>query len=318
MNDELSFTLAIPAYKRAFLGEALDSCFAQTYPDFEVVVVDDDSPEHLESVVAGYKDSRLHYYKNSSNIGAINLVTTWNKCLEYAKGDYIICMGDDDKLKPCCLEEYVKLIQKYPKLKVFHAQTEIINEHSEVIEQTPPRPQFESALSLLYHRWNGRKRQFIGDFCFKTEDLRREGGFYKLPMAWGSDDISALRAATPDGIANTQNPCFQYRINPLTISQTGSGKVKMQAIEEEQKWLKDYLASLDASTLTEADLHLLEQIKNQQESHYEKKRDGVLRKDLKHSPSHLFYWLRNSKTHSLTISGILLAFLAAILKRKKS
>ena len=312
MNYELSFTLAIPAYKRAFLGEALDSCFAQTYPHFEVVVVDDASPEHLETVIAHYKDSRLHYYKNSSNIGAINVVSNWNKCLDFAKGDYIICMGDDDKLKPCCLEEYAKLIQKYPKLKVFHAQTEIINEHSEVIEQTPSRPQFESALSLLYHRWNGRKRQFIGDFCFKTEDLRREGGFFKLPMAWGSDDISALRAATPLGIANTEMPCFQYRINPLTISKTGSGNVKMQAIEEEQNWMTDYIKSLDPSTLSKEDHRLLELIREQMQSHYHRKRDGILRKDLRINPSHIFYWLRNRKTNGLTVTGIFHAFMAAI------
>ncbi len=310
--SDVFFTIAIPAYKGAFLGAALDSCLAQTYPRFEVVVVDDASSEQLGTIVAGYNDSRLHYHRNARNIGAVDVVANWNKCLDRARGDYIICMGDDDRLLPCCLEEYARLIGKYPALKVFHAHTEIIDERGNVAEQTALRPEYETALSLLYHRWNGRGRQFIGDFCFKTADLRSEGGFYFLPMAWGSDDISAIRAATPRGIANTQTPCFQYRINSLTISKSGSGKVKMEAVGGEQRWISGYIAGIAPATLTEADRRLLELIKEQMESHFERKRYSIVRKDMINEPSRLFYWLRNGKAHGLTAKSTLHAFASAL------
>ena len=112
------FTIAIPAYKRRFLKEAIDSVIAQTYSHFELVIVDDASPDDLFSVVSQYEDDRIRYYRNEVNIGAVNVVDNWNKCLKYSTGDYIICMGDDDRLLPCCLEELVTLMDKYPGLGV--------------------------------------------------------------------------------------------------------------------------------------------------------------------------------------------------------
>ena len=199
----MKFSVTIPAYKSKYLKEALDSILGQTFKDFELILVNDASPEDLDSVVETYKDERIRYYKNEINCGAINVVDNWNKCLEYATGDYIICMGDDDRLLPCCLEEYDKLINKYPNLGVYHAWTEVINEKSEFKNITQHRCEYESVYSLIWHRWDNRKCQYIGDFLFHVETLRKAGGFFKLPLAWGSDDITAVICATGNGIANT-------------------------------------------------------------------------------------------------------------------
>lgn len=47
----MKFTIAIPAYKRTFLKECIDSILAQTYKDFELIIINDASPEDLDSVV---------------------------------------------------------------------------------------------------------------------------------------------------------------------------------------------------------------------------------------------------------------------------
>ena len=87
MNKEILFTVTIPAYKRKFFKEAIVSILEQTYPNWELVIVDDASPEDLNSVVREFDDSRIKYYRNDKNIGAENVVENWNKCLNYAKGD---------------------------------------------------------------------------------------------------------------------------------------------------------------------------------------------------------------------------------------
>ena len=104
----MKFSILIPAYKLAFFKECLDSILVQTYKNFEIVIVNDSSPEDLESVVLKYSDSRIKYFKNEKNCGVINVVDNWNICLSHATGDYVICIGDDDKLLPNCLEEYSK------------------------------------------------------------------------------------------------------------------------------------------------------------------------------------------------------------------
>ena len=150
------FSVTIPAYKTKFLSEAIESILTQTDRDFELIIVNDHSPENVDEIVFKFKDSRIRYYVNDTNCGAINVVDNWNKCLSYARGDYIICMGDDDKLLPCCLSEYRKLISKIPNLAVYHGWTEIINENSEVFMMQEGRPIYENLFSSMYARWKGR------------------------------------------------------------------------------------------------------------------------------------------------------------------
>ena len=107
MMSCVKFSILIPAYKKAFLKDAINSCLSQTVKNLEVIIVDDCSPEDLGTIVAGFDDERIHYYRNESNIGALNVVDNWNKCLSLCTGDYVICMGDDDMLLPDCLEEYM-------------------------------------------------------------------------------------------------------------------------------------------------------------------------------------------------------------------
>lgn len=98
------FSILIPAFKVSYLKECIESILAQIYKNFEVIIVDDASPYDICSIVSQFNDERIRYYRNEVGFGAYNVVGNWNKCLGFATGDYVICMGDDDKLKPCCLE----------------------------------------------------------------------------------------------------------------------------------------------------------------------------------------------------------------------
>lgn len=237
----MKFSITIPAFKASYLKECIESILCQTYKDFELIIVNDASPEDLTSIVNSFSDPRIHYYINETNCGALNVIDNWNKCLEYATGDYVICMGDDDKLLPNCLEEYVKLIKKYPGLGVYHAWTEIIDENSMITGMQELRPEYESVYSMMWGRWHGRM-QYIGDFLFDTALLKGNGGFFKLPFAWGSDDISAYIAASKNGIANMQVPGFQYRNNAQNISKTSNAMIKVEAICLEEAWYKEFLS----------------------------------------------------------------------------
>lgn len=239
-------SILIPAYKAKYLEEAIISVLKQSYKNFELIIVNDASPENLESIVSKFDDLRIKYYTNEKNCGAINVVDNWNICLSKATGEYVMCMGDDDVLSENCLDEYIKLITKYPNLNVYHARTEIINENSQFVRLTEARPEFESVYSLIWHRWRGRS-QYIGDFLYRTKNLKLKGGFYKLPLAWGSDDITAYINACDKGIANTQNPIFKYRISSRTITNSGSIIYKLKAIEEEKIFIEEFIKNLHPS-----------------------------------------------------------------------
>lgn len=254
MKSCVKFSILIPAYKETFLKDAINSCLIQTMKSLEVVIVDDCSPEDLGTVVAGFDDERIRYYRNESNIGALNVVDNWNKCLSLCTGEYVICMGDDDKLLPNCLEEYMQLIERYPLLDVFHARTATINEQGTYTDIVPSRCEYENLLEFMRHRLEGWN-QYIGDFCYRASVLKEMGGFYKKPLAWGSDDITAYRMIGNKGIANTQAVTFLYRCNSRSISSANFTDLKLLANIDTFDWISSSLKNWNCITKEEKLTH---------------------------------------------------------------
>ncbi len=309
----IKFSILIPAYKALFLKEAINSIVGQTYNNWELIIVDDCSPNDLKSIVDGFDDLRIQFYRNERNYGAIDVVCNWNKCLSYATGDFVICMGDDDKLEPYCLEEYVRLIEKYPDLGVYHGQTDIIDENSNFKRVTASRIEYESVYSLIWHRWNGRSAQFIGDFLFDRNKLLECGGFYYLPYAWGSDDITAVMMAANSGIANTSKVVFNYRENDRTISSTGNIKIKMKSVEYERMWFENFLK--ERTDITDADTKFRSSICSSMPNYFLKKKFFQLAIDMKyHRLRGLMYWLTHLKQYRLSYLLVLSSFVFSFKK----
>jgi glycosyltransferase involved in cell wall biosynthesis len=97
-----TFTICLPAYNAALvIGDTIRSVLAQTWQDFEVVVVDDCSTDDTERAVRSFGDDRIRYYRNSANLGLPGNLT---KCAELARGEYLYLLGNDDILSPVALD----------------------------------------------------------------------------------------------------------------------------------------------------------------------------------------------------------------------
>jgi len=242
MPKTKKFTVAVPAYKPQFLAECIESILGQTFANFELLIVDDASPFDVKGVVAKYEDERIRYYRNDIGFGARDVVGNWNKCLELATGDYIICMGDDDKLMPNCLANYNKAINEHPDINLFHCHTVIIDENSAVTDIQDARPEHESVYAMIFNEHRYLRLQFIGDFLFKTSTLRARGGFYNVPWALFSDNISAHMAAKEGGVVNVSETGFQYRQNRHTISNNTDLVGRLEALKMVRNWYTDFLS----------------------------------------------------------------------------
>ena len=238
----MKFSITIPAYKSRFLDEAIRSVVSQICPDWELIIVDDCSPEPLKEIVEPFlTDQRVRFYRNAKNCGAVDVVDNWNICLSHCTGDYIICMGDDDRLLPCCLDEYAKTIEAYPDLNVYHARTAIINEEGERIDVQEERPVWESCQEMILHQWKDQRKQFLGDFLFSRHWLLNNGGYVKFPLAYCSDWVTANLAAKERGIANGQTFMFEYRSTPYSISRSQNLRIAVSSCKLAHEW---YLQSL--------------------------------------------------------------------------
>ena len=307
------FSITVPAYKSAFLAQCINSVLTQVYADFELIIVNDNSPEDLDSIVYSFADERILYFKNEVGFGAEHVVGNWNKCLEYAKGDFIVCMGDDDRLRPNFLSDLYYLIQKYPDLDVYYSRTEIINECSETVSILEVRPDRESVYEMIQCRKDGRS-MFIGDYCYRTSVLREKGGFYDLPFAWGSDAITAYMMAGQKGIANTENVGFQYRVNSQTISMDISNvEGKMEAIKKERQWFEEFYKTMPSN---ERDLEFYQRLHADNNSYFERMAAGDLIRNISASPIHnSLKWLRHRHQYDLRLNYLLKCIFHGITKR---
>ena len=308
MTKEIKFSVTIPAYKDRYLKETIDSVLAQTYQNYEIVIVNDASPYDLDSIVIQYEDPRICYFKNKQNCGAKNVVDNWNICLSHATGDFVMCIGDDDDLTPRCLQDFANLIEKYPDLDLYHARSEIIDDDSNFVCLLEKRPEWESVYSLMYNPRNTH----LGDWLFRTETLRKNGGFYKLPYGWQSDDISAFIAAASRGVANTQEVGFHYRGNGLSISHDLTCiEDKIEAVRFSIKWHLKFVA--DKQPDNEKDRQLIELIKCDALKQGNQDIDDMVEFDIrKHFWTRSWFWLWHRQKHGISIKRYLHCVLRAI------
>ena len=81
-------------YNRAqYIGEAISSVLAQTYSNFELIIIDDGSTDNTATIVAGFTDQRIHYIKHAENQG---LAVRRKESLTYPKGKYVAVLDSDD------------------------------------------------------------------------------------------------------------------------------------------------------------------------------------------------------------------------------
>lgn len=304
----IKFSVTIPTYKDRYLKETIDSVLAQTYQNYEIVIVNDASPYDIDSIVCQYSDPRIRYFKNKKNCGAKDVVDNWNICLSYATGDYLICMGDDDNLTPRCLQDFANLIEKYPRLDLFHSRSEVIDDNSNLVCVLEERPEWESVYSLMYNPRNTH----LGDWLFKTETLRENGGFYKLPYGWQSDDISAFIAAASFGVANTKEVGFQYRGNGLSISHDLTCiEDKIKAVLFSIRWRLEFVSNQHPNN--EEDKHLIDLIKKNAQIEGYQDIDDMIEFDIRKKMwSRSYFWLRNRKKYNISFKRFLFCLLKAI------
>lgn len=231
------FSFIMPAWKALYLHEAIESIVAQTAPEWELVVVDDCSPEDLKSIVGSFGDSRIRYERNPENIGGADLVAQWNHCLSFARGEYVVLAADDDLYAPDFLQECRRLARKYPQADVIRSAVEQIDGRGAHLEDDWILPEFTGAAEYFRLWVSGKAFTCIGNFAFRKSALERLGGFLRFPCAFGSDIATPIELAA-GGVAHTSGMLFRFRQSEQHLSADSSRYLeKLEAIGQLSRYL---------------------------------------------------------------------------------
>ena len=236
-------TIVIPAYKRKWLNEAIQSALAQDYSNIELIIVDDHSPQNLKEVVEPYLvDKRVSYYFNEVNVGKESVAINWNKCLEYVRGEFFVLLCDDDVLMPNFVSTLLKLAQKYPQCNIFHGSRALYHENTGTTEVLESWSEYESFEEFVKAKLEVKRKHTITEFLYRSESIVAEK--YKVfPVAYFSDDASILSIVKNGGIASSQEPVCKIRISDEQISSVGKYAVeKVGATMMYYDWFKATIA----------------------------------------------------------------------------
>lgn len=120
-------SVVLPTYNgEDFLASSIDSILAQTYENWELIVVDDGSSDRTAEIAQEYakKDGRISYYKNEKNL---KLPKSLNRGFAMSTGDYLTWTSDDNLYYPDAFAEMVRVLESDPQIGFVFASCDIIN-----------------------------------------------------------------------------------------------------------------------------------------------------------------------------------------------
>lgn len=226
----------MPVYKTAsYLQEAIDSILSQRFSDFELIVLNDCSPDNAEEILDRYDDPRIVRYLGTQNQGLANVL---NIGMDMAKGEYIARMDSDDISLPERFETQVDYLESHPDIdlcscgmKLFGARdgTWVRDANSEMVKITAL---FFSPILHASSVW--RRNAF--DRCglrFKQEMVPAED--YDL---WCRALVNGLK------MVNLPDCLYLYRIRPDQATQN-TERTSNKEIEVREAFLRAIFPSIE-------------------------------------------------------------------------
>jgi glycosyltransferase involved in cell wall biosynthesis len=199
-------SVIIPTYRHAaYVLQTLESVFAQTFQDFEVIVVNDGSPDDTAEVLRPLAATGRIRYFEQENAGQ---ASARNRGINEARGEYIALVDDDDLWPPDKLEWQMSAFQNNPGAVLVYGYAARVGGsamHSPPIHLAPSG-------NVLDHFVGGTWISSPGQTLIHAGTLKKIGGFD--PRVWGADDWDLYIRLAQAGKFQFINRCaLKYRVH---------------------------------------------------------------------------------------------------------
>lgn len=181
-------SIIIPTFnRRHFVGDAIDSCLAQTYPHFEIIVVDDGSRDGTGDFLRQRYGGRIRCIQQDNQGPGI----ARNRGIAAARGSYIQFCDADDQLAANKLQRGVDCFQQHPQVAVIHTYYQFVDSDGRTPLETPPFPQFSDDPFCELLRLTGN-HILLSSTMYRRAALRAVGGFADDPEFRSAEDWDLL------------------------------------------------------------------------------------------------------------------------------
>ena len=233
-------SILMPVYKTApYLSEAMDSMLCQTFKDFELIVLDDYSPDNAEEILDSYDDPRIVRYKGEKNAGLSNVL---NVGIGMARGKYIARMDSDDISLPQRLQVQVDYLEKHPDVDLVSVGMRLFGakEGTWVRELNPEKVKIEAMFhSPVLH----------ASSVWRKEAFEKQGLRFRQEMV-PAEDYDLWTRAMLKGLklVNLPEVLYEYRIHEAQAT-VQTDKTAAKSREVQMAYLQEALPSLSDSNI---------------------------------------------------------------------
>jgi glycosyltransferase involved in cell wall biosynthesis len=210
-----------------FLDEALDSVFAQTFEDFELLVVDDGSTDSTPDLLARRQDPRLRVVPAAGR----GLVAALQQGLTATHRPYVARMDADDVSEPQRLERQVGIAQERPRAALVGSWVTVIDESGRTLRSDVlPTRHTDLARRLLL-----RNSFAHGSVLLRREAIEDVGG-YRDDYGANEDYDLWRRLARSWELACVPEPLYRYRVHGAAVTQTDPARVALRERLRDEIW----------------------------------------------------------------------------------
>jgi len=239
---EISVLLPVFNAER-YLKMSIDSILNQTFPDFELIVINDGSTDSSEQIILSYNDSRIKYYKNPQNIG---LIATLNRGIDLCNGRFVARMDADDISLPERLQKQWDFLNNHSEFVMLGSGMEIIDsENQHIVNKKICFPAHLIKTQLFF------KCAFVHPSVIIRKDILAEFR-YNADYIHAEDYFLWSEIAFKYPVANLPEILIKYRIHQQSVSEQNQQK----QIDTTKKIYAYHLSKLNiAPSVDELDLH---------------------------------------------------------------
>ncbi|MDA7926715.1 glycosyltransferase [Verrucomicrobiales bacterium] len=204
-------SVILPAYNaERHLAEAVRSVLAQSFSDFELIVINDGSSDRTADIIREIDDSRIRLIQHDQNSG---LIAVLNEGISLAKGRFIARMDADDICEISRFEEQLAYFEANPNVGVLGTAIKIIDDEGrggKVFEMPLLPEEIEWALPLFC--------PVAHPSVMMRADIIREAGGYSSSAELAEDYELWGRMAKETAIANLSSPLLKLRKHPESVT----------------------------------------------------------------------------------------------------
>ena len=205
-------SVIIPTYNRPeLLTKSINSVISQTFGDFELIVIDDCSPDNTPNVLGRFSDERMKVIRNSSNMG---IAAVRNIGVRGSKGEYIAFLDDDDEWLPDKLEKQLTVMEKGPGSTgcVYTGCMIIGADGSDAVRTSVPVYRNRVLKELLLENFITTSTLLLRKSCFDR------AGLFDERFPYGEDYDMWIRVAEDFEFDFSPEPLTKYRVHQTTMT----------------------------------------------------------------------------------------------------